>query len=105
MIAHRHSLAAQGTHGQTLQQSRTLARRALLTFCAKRLGVFTQALDILLELLPGNVGVMRIANERSPFLGRKSYNNMVAVGTLSLVRAPIAECSSVARMVQDPQHA
>src|SRR6516165_8531832 len=46
------SLAALCTYRQTLQQSRTFARRAFFLFSTQSLSVVTQTLDILFELIP-----------------------------------------------------
>src|SRR5260370_11401914 len=58
----------------------------------------------MLEFLPGNITLMRIANKRGPLLGRKSFPGKAPVRILARARAAKAEGSSVARMVQDPQH-
>jgi hypothetical protein len=103
VIPHGHSLTALGAYCQTLQQSRTFTRWTFLTFHAECLSVVTQTLNIPLEFTPGNITFVRIVNERSPFLGRKSHEGMATVGMPAGVRAPKAECTSVAWMMQDPQ--
>jgi hypothetical protein len=58
MIPYGHSLSTLCTDRQTLQQGRTFARRAFLSFRAQSLGVITQTLDVLLELIPSYMCLM-----------------------------------------------
>ena len=80
MIPYGHSLATLCTYRQALQQGRTFARRAFLSFRAQSLSVVTQTLDILLELIPGYIALMRVSNQRSPLLGREFDEGLMAVG-------------------------
>ena len=103
MIPYGQSLAALCTYRQALQQGSTFARRAFLSFCAQSLSVVTQTLDILLELIPGYIAVMRVSNQRSPLLGRDFDEGLMAVGMEACVRATKAEGAGIARMMQDPK--
>src|SRR5580692_1949757 len=102
MIPYGHSLSTLCTYRQALQQGRTFARRAFLSFCAQSLSVITQTLDILLELIPGYIALMRVSNQRSPLLGREFDEGLMAVGMEAYVRATKAE-GATARMMQDPK--
>jgi hypothetical protein len=64
MIPYGHSLSTPCTYRQALQQGRTFARRAFLSFRAQSLSVITQTLDILLEPIPGYIALMRVAHSR-----------------------------------------
>ena len=103
MIPYGHSLATLCTYRQALQQGRTFARRAFLSFCAQSLSVITQTLDILLELIPDYIALMRVSNQRSPLLGREFDEGLMAVGMEAYVRATEAEGAGIARMMQDPK--
>ena len=103
MIPYGHSLSTLCTYRQALQQSRTFARRAFLSFRAQSLSVVTQTLDILLELIPGYIALMRVSNQRSPLLGRDFDEGSMAVGMEACVRATKAEGADIARMMQDPK--
>jgi hypothetical protein len=103
MIPYGHSLSTLCTYRQALQQGRTFARRAFLSFCAQSLSVITQTLDILLELIPGYIALMRVSNQRSPLLGREFDEGLMAVGMEAYVRATKAEGAGIARMMQDPK--
>ena len=104
MISYGHSLATPCTYRQALQQGRTFARRAFLSFRAQSLSVVTQTLDILLELIPDYIALMRVSNQRSPFLGRDFDEGLMAVGMEACVRATKAEGAGIARMMQDPKY-
>lgn len=65
--------------------------------------VVTQTLDILLELIPGYIALMRVSNQRSPLLGRDFDEGLMAVGMEACVRATKAEGAGIARMMQDPK--
>src|ERR1700751_5777078 len=103
MIPYGHSLSTLCTDRQALQQGRTFARRAFLSFRAQSLSVITQTLDILLELIPGYIALMRVSNQRSPLLGRDFDEGLMAVGMEAYVRATKAEGAGIARMMQDPK--
>jgi hypothetical protein len=103
LIPHGHSLATLCTHRQALQQGWTFARRAFLSFCAQSLSAITQTLDILRELIPGYIALMRVSNQRSPLLGREFDEGLMAVGMEAYVRATKAEGASIAQMMQDPK--
>ena len=95
MIPYGHSLAALCTYRQTLQQSRTFARRAFLAFRAQSLGVVTQTLDILFELIPAYIPLMRVSNQRSPLLGLQFDEGLMAIGMEAYMRATKAEGAPV----------
>jgi FixJ family two-component response regulator len=67
--------------------------------------VITQTLDILLELIPGYIALMRVSNQRSPLLGREFDEGLMAIGMEAYVRATKAEGAGIARMMQDPKDA
>ena len=96
MIPYGHSFSTLCTDRQTLQQGRTFARRAFLSFRAQSLSVITQTLDVLLEPIPGYIALMRVSNQRSPLLGRDFDEGLMAVGME-------AEGTGIARMMQDPK--
>src|SRR5215471_1285096 len=103
MIPYGHSLSTLCTYRQALQQGRTLAWGAFLSFRTQSLSVVTQTLDILLELIPGYIALMRVSNQRSPLLGRDFDEGLMAVGMEACVRATKAEGAGIARMMQDPK--
>src|SRR5580704_4119459 len=103
MIPHGHSLSTLCTYRQALQQGRTFAWRAFLSLCAQSLSVVTQTLDILLELIPGYIALMRVSNQRSPLLGREFDEGLMAVGMEAYMRATEAVGAGIARMMQDPK--
>jgi hypothetical protein len=103
MIPYGHSFSTLCTDRQTLQQGRTFARRAFLSFRAQSLSVITQTLDVLLEPIPGYIALMRVSNQRSPLLGRDFDEGLMAVGMEACMRATKAEGTGIARMMQDPK--
>ena len=51
----------------------------------------------MLELFPGNITFVRIANERNPLLGRKLDEGLAAIGAPACVRTTEAEGARVTR--------
>src|SRR5215471_17282592 len=103
MIPYGHSLATLCTYRQALQQSRTFARRAFLSFRAQSLSVVTQTLNILLKLIPVYIALMRVSDQRSPLLGRQFDEGLMAVGMEARMCATKAEGAGIARMMQYPK--
>src|SRR6516165_3630341 len=104
VIADGHALTANAANRQALQQGGTFSRWALLALLPERMRVLAQTQLVLFELMPGDIAVVRIANERYPLLGRKSLvATMSTVGKFALPRAPIAERTGIARVMQDPE--
>jgi len=66
------SLAALCTYRQTLQQSRTFARRAFFLFSTQSLSVVTQTLDILFELIPAYRSHVMASTGITPMAGVRS---------------------------------
>src|SRR5262245_42134067 len=65
--------------------------------------VLAQTLLVLFELLPGDIALVRVANERGPILGSKLLVEKATIGMLASARAPKAEGTGVARVMQDPE--
>src|ERR1700756_2701950 len=99
MIPYGHSLSTLCTYRQALQQSRTFARQAFLAFRAQSLGVVTQTLDILFELIPAYIPLMHVSNQRSPLLGLQFDEGLMAIGMEAYMRATKAEGARIARMM------
>src|SRR5215469_7143728 len=70
MVNHLHSLTADTTDNQTLQQRGTFTRRTLATLGTECMSIFLQPSLILLVFLPGDVTDMRAEEQRVPFVFR-----------------------------------
>jgi nitrite reductase/ring-hydroxylating ferredoxin subunit len=79
VIAHGHSLAAVGAYRQALQQSGALARSPPLAIGPLGVSVVAQPLEVVLELLPADVGFVGVVNQRRPLLGRQPHEDVVTI--------------------------
>src|SRR3954466_3984670 len=104
VIANGHSLTAYGADCQSLQQCRAFARRSTLAIGAERARVITQPAKVVLELVPGDVVVVGIGQERVPLVTRHVLDQRTTVGAHATSSSAEAVGTGVARMLQNPQH-
>jgi len=105
MIAYRHPFTANSAYHQTLEQGRPLAWWTLLTLVPKRVRVLAQAQLVLFELVPTDIALVRVPNERRPLFGSEPLVDNAPIWMLAHSRPPKTERAGIAGMMQDPQRA
>src|SRR5262249_32931013 len=103
MVNHFHSLTADTTDNQTLQQRGAFTRRTLATLWAEGMSIFLQPSLILLVFIPGDVTDMRAEQQRVPFVFRYAVL-LCSLQCPAYACAPIDEGPCVARVMQYVQH-
>ena len=102
VIPDRHALTTYSAKDQSLQQSRSFARRTVAAILSACLSILAQPALIFFVLLPRDISGMHARHENPLFLGTL-HNHLATIGFFAGVRAPIHECPGIARIMQNLQ--
>lgn len=105
MIAHRHAFAADGADRETLQESRTFARRTFLSLRPQRVRVVAQPSIVLVEFGRADIARVRVGDICYPLLARETCKDHPAIRVFAMTSSTEAKHSCIARIMQYPQRA
>ena len=103
VVSDGHPLAAAAADDRALEQSRPFSGRALAAFLASALGALAQPLQVLFVSRPGDVGGMRVGDERLSTPREAEGRDGSPVNPATLTVTAIDEGAGVAGVVQHLQ--
>ena len=99
-VARAHACTAAPAQHATLEQSGPFSGLAATSGDAERETVLPQSVLIALELIPGDVARVRVADQRVPLRARNLQQMRAKLGVVRRSVAPVDEGAGIARVVQ-----